>query len=246
MADRPAPIRILIADDHPIVREGLRRMLDADPAFTVVGEAVDGLEAVARVRELEPDILLLDVAMPRVNGLEALKQLAASGFVTRPVLLTAAIEPEETVQALRLGARGVVLKETATELLYKCLRAVAAGEYWVGHEQMHDVMQAVREPVYTAERADPASRLTTRELEVIAAIVEGAPNKDIAAQFGITEQTVKNHLIHIFDKLGVSNRLELALYAVHHQLLGGAAPAAGSAQGDGTLARGRAHGGSKT
>ena len=232
MPDRPGPIRILIADDHPIVREGLRRMLEADPAFTVVGEAVDGHEAVQQTLELEPDILLLDVAMPRVSGLDALKILAESGTATRSVLLTAAIDREETVAALQLGARGIVLKDTATELLYKCLFAVAAGEFWVGHEQMHDIMEAVRGPARAPESAEtPASRLTSRELEVIAAIVAGAPNKDIATEFGITEQTVKNHLLHIFDKLGVSNRLELALYAVHHQLLAGRAAAVDAAAG---------------
>jgi DNA-binding NarL/FixJ family response regulator len=246
MPDQPRAIRILIADDHPIVRDGLRRLLEADPAFTVVGVAVDGLDAVERTRDLEPDILLLDVSMPRADGLDALRMLAEPPTSTRVVLLTAGIEPEEAVQALRLGARGVILKDTATELLYKCLLAVAAGEYWVGHEHMDDIVRQVREPDRPPEWAETqASRLTSRELDIIGAVVEGAPNKDIAALFGITEQTVKNHLSHIFDKLGVSNRLELALYAVHHQLLARRATpgAAAGGKGDGeTTARGKAPG----
>jgi len=222
MSDIQAPIRILIADDHPLVREGLRTLLQRQPGFAVAGEACDGVEAVQMAKDLEPDVLLLDLAMPRMNGLEVLKALADSATEVRTVLLTATIEREETVRALRLGARGIVLKESATQMLYKCIRAVMAGEFWVGHERIADLMQTLRQ-VERAPDSDaaPASRLTGRERQVIAAIVEGASNKDIAKQLRLSEQTVKNHLSHVFDKLGVSNRLELALYAVHHQLLAG-------------------------
>jgi two-component system nitrate/nitrite response regulator NarL len=222
MTGRAHPIRVLVADDHPILREGLRRMLEADPDFTIVGEATDGAEAVRQTLELAPDILLLDVAMPRVGGLEALERLTDSETATRVVLLTAAIEREDSVRALQLGARGIVFKETATELLYKCLRTVADGGYWVGHEQMDDIMQiAVTPRRGPADEVGPVSRLTRREMEIIGVVVEGATNKDIAATFGVSEQTVKNHLSNIFDKLGVSTRLELALYALHHRLLAG-------------------------
>lgn len=213
------PIRVVIADDHPIFREGLRRLLGAEPGFSVVGEAGDGREAVAQAAALRPDILLLDLAMPRMNGLRALRDLQTLGVATRIVLLTAAIEPTETVEALRLGARGVMLKESATQLLFKCLHAVMSGEYWVGHERVHDVVAQLRRSEAEGQRDVPADRLTPREHQVVAAIVQGASNKDVAQQFGLSEQTVKNHLSHIFDKLGVSNRLELALYAVHHRLL---------------------------
>jgi DNA-binding NarL/FixJ family response regulator len=124
------------------------------------------------------------------------------------------------VQALRLGAHGIVLKESVTELLYKCIRAVMNGDFWVGHERISDLLQTLRELERAPRRAPtPASSLTLRERQVIGAIVDGATNKDIGKEFGLSEQTVKNHLSHIFDKLGVSNRLELALYAVHHHLL---------------------------
>jgi DNA-binding NarL/FixJ family response regulator len=227
MSSAETETRILIADDHPLVRDGLRKLLELQPGLAVVGEAADGLEAVQRTRELKPDVLLLDVAMPRMNGLEALQELADAGIPTRIVLLTAAIEREETVLALRLGAAGIVLKESATQLLYRCIRAVMNGELWVGHERIVDLMQSLRKlDRAAAGEAPPAERLTARQLQVVAAVVDGASNKDIAAQIGVSEQTVKNQLSRIFDLLGVSSRLELALYAVHHRLLAGRRPAA--------------------
>jgi len=223
MAERNGPIRIVIADDHPIFRDGLRRLLEADARFEVVGEAGDGQQAVSQVATLRPDILLLDLAMPRVSGLQALQDLIELGIPVRSVLLTAAIDPAETIKALQLGARGVILKESATQLLYKCLQAVMSGEYWVGNERLHDIVQHLRLSGCEAESAaTPAMMLTRREIQIVGAIVEGASNKGIGQQFGLSEQTVKNHISHIFDKVGVSNRLELALYAVHHKLLEGA------------------------
>jgi DNA-binding NarL/FixJ family response regulator len=223
MASPAKSVRIFIADDHHLVQEGLRKLLELQPEFTVVGDAADGLEALQRTRDLKPDVLLLDLAMPRMNGLEVLRELGPLVEQVRVVLLTAAIEPEETVQALRLGARGVVLKESAAQLLYKCIRALMKGEYWVGHERISDLLQTLRElERVPAKDASPASRLTPRERQVITAIVGGATNKDIGKTFGLSEQTVKNHLSNIFDKLGVSTRLELALYAVDHRLLAGA------------------------
>jgi DNA-binding NarL/FixJ family response regulator len=224
MNDTETKIRIAIADDHPLVRDGLRRLFELQPEFMVVGEAADGLEALQQARDLRPDVLLLDLTMPRLNGLEVLKEMGETTEHVRTVLLTASIEREETVQALRLGARGVVLKESATQLLYKCIRAVMKGQYWVGHERIDDLLKSMREIERGPSRdVTPASRLTPRELSVVRAIVDGASNKDVASAFGLSEQTVKNHVSNIFDKLGVSSRLELALYAVHHRMLAGEA-----------------------
>jgi DNA-binding NarL/FixJ family response regulator len=172
--------------------------------------------------------------MPGMNGLDVLKALANEAPGVRVVMLTAAIEREETVMALRLGASGIVLKESATQMLYKCIRAVMNGEFWVGHERISDVMQSLRKMERAASgEAPPAERLTRRQFQVIAAVVDGASNKDIAAQLGVSEQTVKNQLSRIFDMLGVSSRLELALYAVHHRLLASGTASAGPKRGAG-------------
>jgi len=220
--DTHTPIRIVIADDHPLVRDGLRKLFEHQPGFAVVGEAADGADAVRQAKALEPDVLLLDLAMPALNGLEVLRELGAQADRVKTVLLTASIEREEVVDALRLGARGVVLKESATHVLYDCIRAVMSGQAWVGRESIDDLLRSLRQAERdAAQEARPAARLTKREIEVIAAVVDGGGNKDIGRTFGLSEQTVKNHLSHIYDKLGVSNRLELALYAVHHKLLSG-------------------------
>ncbi|MBZ5513484.1 MAG: response regulator transcription factor [Acidobacteriia bacterium] len=213
-------IRILIADDHPIFRDGLRGLLEAEPGFRVIGEAADGGEAVKLARQLKPEILLLDLNMPRVPGLEALAELAKAPTPVRTIVLTAAIERAQIVEALQLGARGIVMKESATEALLKSIRSVMAGQYWVGRESVSDLVATLRDLLTPAgeEARKKTFGLTPRELEIISVIVAGYTNKDIAQKFSISEQTVKHHLTNIFDKLGVSNRLELALFAVNHHL----------------------------
>jgi len=215
-------IRILVADDHPIFRDGLRKLLEAEPDFCVIGEASDGQEAVKLAHELKPDVLLLDLAMPRQPGLDALRELTAASTPVRTILLTVAIEKAQLVEALQLGARGVVLKETSTELLLKSIRSVVAGQYWVGREAVTDLVRVLRDliPAAGEEAKKKAFGLTPRELEVVSAIVLGYTNKDIARKFTISEDTVKHHLTNIFDKVGVSNRLELALFSIEHRLVG--------------------------
>lgn len=213
-------IRILIADDHPIVRDGLRRLLETEADFRVVGQAADGREALRLASKLTPDILLLDLAMPRVPGLEVLRELSASDSPVRTILLTAAIEKEQIIEALQIGARGVVLKESATELLFKSIRTVMAGQYWVGRSEVGDLVQTLRGLIASSGKPKEKSLgLTRRELEVLSAVVAGLSNKEIARQFSLSEDTVKHHLSHMFDKLGVSNRLELAMFAVNHRLV---------------------------
>ncbi len=214
------PIRIMIADDHPLFRDGLRKLLESEPGFEVVGEASNGNEAVKLAQEITPDILLLDIAMPEISGMEALRLLATAALPVRTILLTAAIEKRQIVEALQIGARGVVLKESATQLLFKGIRSVMAGQYWVGRENVSDLVKYLQDlmpPPGSGRKKNFG--LTPRELEVVSAIVAGYTNKDIAEKFSISEQTVKHHLTNIFDKLGVYNRLELAIFAIDNRLV---------------------------
>jgi len=215
-------IHIVIADDHPIFRDGLRRLLESESDLKVIGEASDGAEAVKLARQLKPDILLLDLAMPKHPGLEALRDLSSGPGAggTRVILLTAAAEKSQIVEALQLGARGVVLKDSATQLLLKAIHTVMAGEYWVGRESVANLVQYLRTLLQSSgeEARQKKYGLTPRELEIMSTVVEGYSNKEIASHFKISEDTVKHHLSNIFDKLGVSTRLELALFAVNQGL----------------------------
>ena len=218
---RSQSISILIADDHPIFRDGLRRLLESERGFRVVGEACDGVEAVDFVRRLKPEILLLDLAMPRRHGLEALREISNShAGPVRVILLTAAAEREQIVEALQLGARGVVLKDCGTEILMRSIRSVLAGEYWVGREPVSNLMQYLRGLMDSSTKISRQKRfgLIPRELDIVSAVVAGFANKEIAEHFKISEDTVKHHLSNIFDKTGVSTRLELALFAVNQAL----------------------------
>jgi two-component system nitrate/nitrite response regulator NarL len=212
-AQRPF-VRIVIADDHPIFRDGLKRLLETEPDFLVAGEATDGVEAMDMARTLAPDVLLLDIAMPRMGGIESLS--AMQGLPTRVIVLTAAISEAATVRALQLGARGVVLKETATRYLLDGIRRVVAGRYVLGEGVVDDVVAAISR--VEDDREARRFNLTHRERDIVTAIVAGQSNKDIADQLRISTQTVKHHLTSIFDKTGVSSRLELAMFALRHRL----------------------------
>jgi DNA-binding NarL/FixJ family response regulator len=218
----PQRVRIGLADDHQMFRDAVRRLLDAEPDLVVVGEASDGAEAVALTLQYEPDILLLDVAMPHGNGMQVLQQIAAASKATRIIMVTGAVEEYELRQALRLGARGFVLKESGAEQLLESIRVVHGGEYFVGRECMADLVSAVRNRGVVIEGKVPPRKadfgLTTRERQIVSAVVNAYQNKEIAEKFAISEKTVKHHLTNIFNKVGVSNRLELALFAVHHHL----------------------------
>jgi two-component system nitrate/nitrite response regulator NarL len=213
-------VRIVIADDHAIFRDALQALLEAEKDFRVIGSVGDGRAAVSLVRELRPDVLLLDVAMPHVDGLEALRQISEAGSPTRVILLSGAIEKADIVTAIQLGARGLVLKESGAAVLLKGIRGVMSGQYWIGREAVSNLLEVLRSLISHGGNA-PRNEfgLTAREIEIVGAVVAAYGNKEIAQRFQISEKTVKHHLTNIFDKLGVSNRLELALLAVHHRLV---------------------------
>lgn len=225
------PIRVLISDAQPIVLEGLRSVLNQYATIQVVGEAADGVETIDKAVHLEPDVLLLDLKMPRVDGLTVLRSIQTRVPRTKVILFTTADNKDEFVEAMKLGCSGILLKETPTNLIEKSIHRVHAGEIWLDSSTTAAVIRHFSSPKdFPAAHAGapPSSgngksnreraQLSQREREIIVLIAQGYKNKEIAEKMFITEQTVKNHLHNVFDKLGVSDRLELALYAIHNSL----------------------------
>jgi two-component system nitrate/nitrite response regulator NarL len=216
-------IRILIADDHPIVRDGLKKLLGFEEDFEVVGEAGDGREVLEQAEATDPDVILLDLRMPNLDGLSALQSLQQTNKRAKVIVLTASEDKNEFVQAMKLGCSGIVLKQTAPDLIVKSIRKVNAGEIWLDSHTTAAVMRQFASPSEMAS-SSPVSKnrerspLSQREREIVALVAQGYKNKEMAEKMFISEQTVKNHLHNIFDKLGVSDRLELALYAIHKGL----------------------------
>jgi two-component system nitrate/nitrite response regulator NarL len=216
-------ITIVIADDHGLFRAGLRRLLESESDLRVVAEAANGSEAVDAVHALKPDILLLDLCIAGRAGLDVLRALATPAQpMPRTIVLATAIDDELALEALRLGAQGILLKDTAPPLLFKSVRAVANGQCWLGREHVSNLVRHLQMTRNTADHDQPrrtAFGLTPRERQVVSAIADGSTNRDIAQRYSVSADTVKHHLTNIFDKCGVSNRLELALFAVHHRLV---------------------------
>jgi len=213
-------IRVLLAHDHPVMRIGVSNLLQSDPAVDIVGEADSGDEAIARALELDPDILLLDSTMSKFPGLEEMFSLLGNSSRVKIILLTTNITTAGMVEALQLGVRGIVLKDAITEQLIPAIRSVATGHYWVTGRRAVKLVDALRGMVVETAPVELTNYgLTPREFDVIRCIVEGFSNRDIAQQFQLSEETVKRHLSNIFDKTGVTTRLELALFAIQRQLV---------------------------
>jgi DNA-binding NarL/FixJ family response regulator len=213
-------IRIVLADRQEIFREGLKRLLESEPGLTVVGGAGTAAEALELVRALDPDVLLLDLTLPD-GSLEILKTLASTRHRVRTIGLTSSVDKEVVIAALQCGARGVILKESRTTVLFDSLRSVIADEYCVGPGDIAHIVERMRQltqhpgPDANAQRF----KLTRRQIDIVAAVTAGESNKDIAVRYSLSEDTVKHHLSNVFDKLGVFSRLELAVFAINHKLV---------------------------
>jgi DNA-binding NarL/FixJ family response regulator len=221
--NKKARIRILIADDHPIVRGALKTLLAMEEDFEVVGEAADGREVLEQVRDLDPDILMLDLRMPHLDGLATLQALRQSNRKTRAIVLTGSESKNEFVQAMKLGCSGIMLKQTAPDLIAKCIRKVNGGEIWLDSQTTAAVMWQFASPQEVSGKqrhgkGRDQGGLSEREREVADLAGQGYKNREMAKKMFISEQTVKNHLHNIFEKLGLSGRKELKLYTSHKKL----------------------------
>ena len=225
--------RVVLADNHSIFRASLRQLLSVPPitikqvysvdvgtGFQVVGEAGTGEETVRIVESVKPDLLLVDPSMPRMSGLEAVGELQCHNDRMRTILLAATVEKPQLLTAVQLGVRGLILKDSTTEVLFDAIVSVLAGQYFLGRELITGFIETVR-PLIDSSRAQGgklAFGLTPREREVLALVSAGCANKEIARQCAVSEETVKHHLTRIFDKVGASNRTELAMLAARNGL----------------------------
>jgi DNA-binding NarL/FixJ family response regulator len=210
------PIRVVIVDDHPIVLHGLERLFETAEGFEVVACCSSGPEALAVAASRSYDVMLLDLRMPGQTGLDVLRSLAEQRSPARVVLLTAAVTDEEMVEAMRLGIRGLVMKDSSPETLLECVRRVHAGEQWIDREVMERALERVLAREGAAREAGKV--LTPREVDIVRMIAQGLRNKVIAERLAISEGTVKIHLHNIYEKLGIDGRLELMLYARENHL----------------------------
>jgi len=205
------PITLVLADDHPIFLSGLEDIFRPEPDFQVLARCLEGQAALGAVRQLKPDVLILDLRMPKMDGLGVLREMQKEKLSTRVVVLTAAPEEDEVLEAIRLGVYGVVLKEMAPRLLVQCIRKVAAGEQWLEKRSVSLALEKLLKR--EAATRQIARILTPREIEIVRMVTEGLRNKVIAERLYVSEGTVKIHLHHIYEKLKVNSRLQLARYA---------------------------------
>lgn len=223
MSNEPNPIRIVIADERPIIRQDLRRSLESEPGLHILGEASDAHNAVQLARQCKADILLVDFALSQRLDLKTLNE---STNPVRVVVTVTAIEKAHLVEAFRLGAHGVVLKRSTSRVLLKSIQSVMAGQYWLESESVGVLVEALRESLAhgNGTKSPKDYGLTRREVDIITKIASGRSNKEVGEEFAISERTVKHHLTNIFGKVGVSSRLQLALFAVNQHLMSGPAP----------------------
>jgi len=214
-------VKIMIADDHVMQRDATKRLLAKEKGFQIVAEANDAREILSQLPKANPDVLLLDLNMRRESGLDVMRGLNGAAHDLRVLLLTSSISSAEMLEALHMGVSGIVMKRAASHLLFKGIRAVMAGQYWIDRDSVACLVQALNNAPSreSAARSSNAFGLTEREVQILSAIVDGYTNKDMAKKLSISEQTVKHHLTRIFGKARVSNRLELALFAMNNNLV---------------------------
>jgi DNA-binding NarL/FixJ family response regulator len=215
-------IKVALVDDHTLFREGIKRILSLESDIEIVGEAIDGEEVVRLLNHCHPEVLLLDIKMDKINGLQILPQIVEQYPHLKVIVLTAQIGQSESVRAIKDGARGIILKHAASEFLIKGIRKVAEGELWADTSTMTRVVESLSQK-YRGDKESQRDRkeLSEREKEVVSLVASGHRNKEIASKLFISEQTVKTHLSNIFQKLEISDRLELALYAMRNGLADG-------------------------
>lgn len=209
-------IRVMIVDDHAVVREGIRTYLELEDQFTIVGEAANGREAAEKVRALRPDVVLMDLLMPELDGIGATKAIKEFNPAIKILILTSFTDDEHILPAIEAGATGYLLKDVSAEELSRAIEGAYRGEAQLHPEVTRKLMEQVRQPRRTQHQ--PADDLTPREMEVLRLIASGMSNKEIGRQLVMTERTVKGHVSNILSKLGLQDRTQAALYAVRNGL----------------------------
>lgn len=209
-------IRVLLVDDHVLFRSGVKTLLERSDGFEVVDETGDGLEGIKRARSLKPDVVLLDLNMPGVGGLEAVKAIVEEAPEVRVLMLTVSEDAADLMDALRSGASGYLLKNIEMEELVSAIRRAAAGDSVVSPQMTAKLIQGVRDQPRVSDKAVERDRFSPRERDILACLARGESNKEIARELDLAESTVKIHVQNIFKKLGVTSRVQVALYAVEH------------------------------
>jgi DNA-binding NarL/FixJ family response regulator len=217
----PDAIRVMICDDHALFRRGLAMVLESEPGMVVVGEAEDGDDAIRRAEELRPDVVLMDVRMPRVGGIDATRAILATAPGTRVLMLTVSDDEDDLYDAVKAGATGYLLKEISIDEVASAIRAVVSGQSLISPSMASKLLSEFTNLARKAEerQAAPTPRLTDRELEVLRLVAQGMSNRAIAGELFISENTVKNHVRNILEKLHLHSRMEAVVYAVREKLL---------------------------